>query len=496
MKKLSMFLLLLGIATICAKEKKAHLQGWYPTHPGQLKKMLNQLETLAGKNYTADLHGVKAIIVPHAGYRYSGSVAAAAFRQLKGTGIKRVILIAPSHAGSFEGMAVLDVDKYTLPTGSVQFDTKVIKQLLGKEIAILGATLKPRNPFYQEHSVEIELPLIQYYLPEAKVVPLLIGNSVSVKQARIIAKNLKSYIDNNTVVVISSDFTHYGPRFKYRPFKDFVRERITRLDDQVLQTIFRPSLQQFYKVLQTTKATVCGRLPIMILLALLEEKIITGVTPYLVAYATSADEDATIENSVSYVSVVFAQPQKPKATYFTQYEKNAMLKLTRAAIKNKFTKQYDQEKLYPIKTPALQRTNGAFITVYDPGKKLRGCIGSITTSKPLYETIYQRAQDAAFGDTRFAPLKKDELDKVTLKVSVLTDPVPVKSYQSIELGKHGIIIKKKRKSAVYLPEVAVEQKWDLPTTLSHLNAKAGLARDAWKKGAAFEVFESINFEEK
>jgi AmmeMemoRadiSam system protein B/AmmeMemoRadiSam system protein A len=495
MKNFKKLLLVLGFFSISAKERVAHLKGWYSTDSKELAEQLGQMDTVAGKRYKADVQGVKAIIVPHAGYRYSGSVAAAAFRLLNPSSIKRVIILAPSHRISFEGVAVIDSDKYRVPNGVIRLDTKVIKELLSKKIVKPAALIKPKNPFDVEHSIEIELPLIAHYLPDAKVIPLLIGGDLNINQAKIVAHNLKPYIDQNTVIVVSSDFTHHGSRFNYQPFKDSVPEQIKRLDDQVLQTVLHPSVSKFHAIIGKTKATVCGRFPIMILLALLENKIITQVAPYLVAYATSADGDKETKNSISYASVVFAKPKKTKTTYLTGYEKNALLKLARAAIENKFTKKYDQEKLFPIITPAFKQTNGAFITIYSPGKKLRGCIGSITTSEPLYKTIYRRAQDAAFNDHRFLPLKKSELDRVKLKVSVLTDPTAIEKYQSIELGKHGIILKKNEKMAVFLPEVPIEQKWNLETTLKHLSLKAGLSADAFKTGATFKVFESIDFHE-
>lgn len=144
-------------------------------------------------------------------------------------------------------------------------------------------------------------------------------------------------------------------------------------------------------------------------------------------------------------------------------------------------------------TPFLEQARGVFVTLYKHGQ-LRGCMGDIMGSKPLYALIPEVAIKSAFEDPRFAPLDCSELDDLTVSVSVLSSPRRIARYQDIEIGKHGVILQQGSKSAVFLPKVPVEQKWDLQMTLSHLARKAQLPSNAWKDPKTrFFVFESIDF---
>ena len=144
----------------------------------------------------------------------------------------------------------------------------------------------------------------------------------------------------------------------------------------------------------------------------------------------------------------------------------------------------------PALSDALMAPCGVFVTLTKHGN-LRGCVGFVEPEKPLYATVILAAQAAAVSDTRFAPVSPDELDDLSIEISVLTPPVPVSGPKEIELGKHGIILSKHGRRALFLPSVATSRGWDIETTLSHLALKAGLSPDDWREGARFEVFEAI-----
>ncbi len=493
---------ILWIASLCltscvgAKDtqKFFHLGGWYPTKKELLVKKMQELDEAAQSRYGADLTGVKALIVPHAGYRYSGSVAASAFRLLDPQKVKRIILLAPCHKIVFQGVAVLDgISDYFVPNGSVALDTKSIHKMISKKLVKRASTLKPHNPFDVEHSLEVELPFIKHYVPQAHIIPLLIGGGITPDDARAFAKGLSAFIDDHTVVVASSDFTHYGKSFEYVPFTTHVKERIRALDNEVMQPLFVPSVDRFFSTIKKTEATVCGRLPLMILLALLEKGTWKDLYPSLLAYATSSDHAKEIVNSVSYAAIAYV-PKKKDVTYLTGYEKESLLQLARDAVTNSFTKQLNQRLIYPLISPALQERRGAYVTL-NKADELRGCMGSIVSPYPLHKTIHDKALSAAFKDGRFEPVTKTELSGLIFKVSVLTDIVSVKNYEAISIGKHGIILDAADRSAVFLPSVAREHGWTLTQTLEELNLKASLEKDAWKHGQ-FRVFESIDFSEK
>ncbi len=148
----------------------------------------------------------------------------------------------------------------------------------------------------------------------------------------------------------------------------------------------------------------------------------------------------------------------------------------------------------PAEEPILTKKMGVFVTLHKKGD-LRGCVGFIEPVLPLQEAVIQSARNAAFHDSRFAPVSQQEMVDIEIEVSCLTEPRPVPSVKEIQLGRHGIVLEKGFARAVFLPCVAVEQGWDLTTTLDHLAMKAGLYPDEWRQGCRFEVFEAIVFRE-
>jgi MEMO1 family protein len=479
--------------------KKGHLPaGWYPRGRKALEAKLNELDVEVEKKYHTDIPGVRACIVPHAGLRYSGSVVASCFKLIDRTKVKRIILLAPSHHLPFAGIALPKYTSYKITNGVISVDTKSIAQLgLSKSFQAQKRLL--RDPHDLDHSLEIEFPLIARYFPLTPIVPLLVGY-LDKQQLVQAATELENIIDANTLVVASSDFTHYGPRFDYMPFekKDRQQDRIRQLDSVLMQPLFNLNSDTFLVTLKKKDATVCGKYPIALLLALLEKKVLKNLEPYLVSYATSQNKDAKDPtHSVSYTGIVFGAPDEGVLPLLTLYEKNELLRLARAAIENKLTPQKEPELSRPVLSPVLQEPYGAFITVYDKNHDLRGCIGSIVTQEPLYKTVEQRAVSAAFEDSRFRPLKKKELSDITLQLSVLSKPYPIKSYKDIKLGQHGIILRNGTRTAVFLPKVAVEQGWTLAQTLEQLSLKARLSKQAWKnKKTKYQVFESLDFGEQ
>jgi AmmeMemoRadiSam system protein A/AmmeMemoRadiSam system protein B len=507
----------------------AHLDSnWYPKDPEKLHATLAQLDTQAQQLLT-----VRAIIVPHAGYAYSGGVAAAVYRQLDPATIQNIIILAPSHQ-PFAGVALPDFDLYQIPTGALPINTGLVQALAQKTIPtptlLAGAPaanlVQPPAPkplftynntlFENEHSAEIQLPLIHYYLPNATITPLLIGdlssyNNSAEKSApayfsetaiRQVAQALAPHITDSTLLIISSDFTHYGPRFNYTPFKKYSKDqeqlRIKQLDGQAVLALEHQSLSEFSAYLARTHNTICGATPLAVLLALLEQGAIKNTEMRLVAYQTSASKSATPDpNSVSYVGAVYTTKTNTlqKTAQFSEHEKVELLKTARATLTNIFDKNIPEELLYPLQTTALNAQTGAFVTLYKNGK-LRGCIGRTSTQEPLYKTVIAMTRAAALEDSRFSPVTGSELADIKISISVLTKPTPIPSYKDIVLGKHGIILTQKSRSALFLPSVATDQGWDLPTTLSELSQKAGLPAKAWQDPKiSYQVFESIDFSE-
>ncbi|MCX5924699.1 MAG: AmmeMemoRadiSam system protein B [Candidatus Dependentiae bacterium] len=471
---------------------KSHVSdSWYPTQKDTLLSLLDSLDAQAKQRFSADISSknIRAIIVPHASYYFSGDVAAAAYRLLPSS-IRRVILLTPSHSSAFSGITLPTCTTYQLPIGSIPIDTQALTQLAKHPLFTYNNSV-----YLEEHSLEIQLPILYYYLPNATIVPLMVG-TLSVNQIYEIADTLSHLIDATTAVIVSSDFTHYGPRFKYEPFADNQQLRIKQLDSGAIQAIQKSSVHQYISYIERTGATICGRMPIAILMALLEKNLFGPIETHLLAYKTSSNQTNTAADSVSYTSLVFSTKKNISPTpkeLLTDYEKSELLTVARSALENIFTHKTPEQLLYPILTNANTTPCGAFVTLYKHGV-LRGCIGRTVSDEPLYKTIIAMTKAAAQEDSRFKPVTHDELTDITISISVLTQPKNVTSYHDISIGTHGIILKNGSHSAVFLPKVATEFKWDLPKTLSELSIKAGLPSDAWQnKDTLYSVFESIDF---
>lgn len=478
--------------------RKAHLKDWYPTERHALRKMLNECELQARTCYNADnLTGVRAVIVPHAGYQYSGAVAASAIRLFDAKIITNIIILAPSHR-YISGNAcayVTPENFYALPTGNVTLDTKTAQQLVAKKSTIVwGTTLRTSNPFNIEHSMEIELPLLHHYLPNVSVLPILINPHITSEQIRALAKSLAPYINETTVVVVSSDFIHYGNNYNFFPFKNDsdIFHNLRALTHQTLQPIFNQSLHAFKNVLEASQANVCGQAPMSVLLALLEQNAFgkQKLESHLVAYATSHDDTLPVDSCVTYVSLAFT----PATSHIvlTSYEQRSLQEFLHHVIKSKANGTIPQSIHQPIISDNLKKHAGTFVTLTDKKKNLRGCIGTIFPTQELWKVLQKNALQAAFKDTRFTPVTPQEVNDLTITCSLLSQPQKA-ILEELRVGD-GIIVTLNNHTALFLPEVGIEQGWNKEQLLSHLSLKAGLSADAWKdKAARFEKFSSYVF---
>jgi AmmeMemoRadiSam system protein B len=270
---------------------------WYPGDEASLARAVDDLLEGATDDPGSDSGRVVALIEPHAGYVYSGRVAGEGFRGVRGQEVGRVLLIGPSHYEAFTGGVVPEAEAYRTPLGDVALDVDALETL----------TRHPRikasnRPFGPEHSLESEIPFLQRALaPGWRLVPVLLGSGVSGALAQEIADAIRPLLDETTLVVVSSDFTHYGPRFGYVPFHDDVRARIRSLDMGAVERIRRRDVSGFESYLQETGATICGRDAIDVLLRLLP----SDVEGRLTAYDTSGSLTGEWDHSVSYASMTF-----------------------------------------------------------------------------------------------------------------------------------------------------------------------------------------------
>jgi AmmeMemoRadiSam system protein B/AmmeMemoRadiSam system protein A len=509
---------------------QAHLSdSWYPHDPAALHEEINSYLTTAHQDLlvTTDPNLVRALIVPHAGHFYSGLCAAAAYQTLreyvagqptKNLAITRVVILAPSHTTYFQGVALPDYTAYQTPLGMIDVDQKAVMQLAAHSYFSFNSQAHAR-----EHAVEIQLPFLQETIASFKIVPLIVGvlNDDSLASIR---SALRTLIDQQTLLVISSDFMHHGPQFNYAMFSNNIGSCIQYVDSSAIRAITTPSLNDFQDLLNRTGTTICGQNPIKIFLSLCEHQDVGSLSAHLACYYTSAQlqqawdgtqingtklfesaPDAVAAESVSYVGLVFGRPAPVRAeNVLTVYEKKALLRSARQVIANALAPadtQVEEHLLWPPLSPAMLRNTGAFVTLNTKDGNLRGCIGQIIPTGPLFKTVTEMAKAAALRDRRFSPVTASELDDLVIDITLLSPPHPVHSVDEIEIGRHGIILKKlnpdgsQRATSVFLPQVPGSFGWTREETLGHLSTKAGLAPDAWKEDCLFEVFEGFEIHE-
>ena len=274
--------------------KEPNVSGsFYPTNP---KLLSNSIENFLAEASPFDIDGdILVIISPHAGYEFSGRTAAYGFKALKDTRIKRVIILGPSHYTLFKGLATSGVNFYETPLGKVKVDRE-----LSDELYKLPLFQGPRDAELPEHSLEMQLPFLQVILEDFVIVPLVVSE-MSPKDYEEAAAVLKKYLDNGTVVVVSSDFTHFGGRFGYVPFRDNVKENLKELDGKAIDKIISKDLDGFIKYLDETGATICGARPIGVLIKMLPP----SSQGTLLNYYTSGDLLNDYSDTVSYASIIF-----------------------------------------------------------------------------------------------------------------------------------------------------------------------------------------------
>ena len=465
--------------------------GWYPADARALRR---QIGGFFEKAVVARKNNVIALILPHAGYRYSGQTAAFGLRAVAKQ-YKRIVVIGPSHRVNMPGvLSVPAATHYSTPLGEVPLDTQFMERL--KTNTMFRSI--PQAHGY-EHSVQIEVPLLQYTQPNFKLVPIVAGQCSPAQVSRA-ADTLLSLVDSDTLVVASSDFVHYGSNYGYTPFGENIPDQIEKLDMGAYEHIANLDSKGFLEYKQKTGATICGYIPVAILLAMVAE----STKAELMQYATSGELMGDFTNSVSYLSVAFTgkwqkahrTEEEEQTERLSDSDKTELLKLARQSLQF-----YLEEKKMPRPsdvgvevTSAMKRRGAAFVTL-KKHRMLRGCIGDILPRGPLYESVIRNAVNAGVNDHRFPPVTAGEYDQLVFEISALTVPKIIVSPEQIRIGTDGVILRKQGRSAVYLPQVAPEQGWDVDQMLSHLSTKAGLPADAWKQDAQFLVFQADVFGE-
>ncbi len=460
---------------------------FYPADKTVLSQTIDGLLERAPTHYIPNLKG---LVCPHAGYDFSGPTAASAYKTLAGRDVQTVIVLGPSHYAYFQGVSLPNADAYQTPLGTVPISEKA-QRLVGTSPFVLEPrclverppwwtqATKPAPPFGEdtpetwEHSVEVQVPFLQKTLPHFKILPVIFGETDPEQVARVLAGT----IDDKTVVVASSDLSHYHT---YDVAKD--------LDNRCIGAILKLDLDS----MKTQEA--CGKAPILTLMCLAREK---GWKAQLLDCRNSGDVTGDKDRVVGYAAIAFYAPAPEN---FAAPEKKFLLDLARTTLVHVATNGNLPEVSTKDVPPKLAETKACFVTLTENGE-LRGCIGHIFPQEPLYQAVVDNAQSAATRDWRFPPVQSDEVGKIKIEISVLTEPQPLR-FNSPEdlLGKlqpyeDGVVLKIGSRGATFLPQVW-EQIPDKVEFLNHLSEKAGCEPSAWKgRETSISIYHVEAFEE-
>ncbi|RKX57842.1 MAG: hypothetical protein DRP29_07725 [Thermodesulfobacteriota bacterium] len=424
---------------------------WYPGNKEELKSTVNKYYENSER---LNISSIKALIVPHAGYVYSGQVAANGFNQLN-KNYKKVFIIATNHAqGAYvNGISIPNATHYKTPLGEVKV-SEIAPELLKQELFVNVPQA------HTTHVIEIELPFLQQKLRDFEIIPLVTG-SLNLEQIKQAADALSKYIDEDSLIVISSDLSHY------HPYEDAVK-----LDTTCIKNIESMNFEE------STKCEACGIYAILILMDIAKRN---EWKAKIIDYKNSGDVTGDKSRVVGYSSIVF---YSEKEELLTKEEQKFLLNLARETVesyvKNKKKPKVDETKL----TPAMKKVQGCFVTL-NKNNDLRGCIGHILPQEELYKCIIDNAVNAAVNDHRFNPVTEDELNDIEIEISVLTVPQRLEFSSGDDLKNKlrpnidGIVLKSGFHQSTYLPQVW-EQIPNKESFLSNLCMKGGMAIDCWK----------------
>jgi AmmeMemoRadiSam system protein B/AmmeMemoRadiSam system protein A len=498
--------IILLFATACQANKASNSDIREPAvagkfYPESAAKLKLAVEKFMQDAAPAQVKKPVAIIVPHAGYIFSGQICADAFAQVRNQKYDVIVILGTNHTSpNLQSIALYPGDGFRTPLGTVTVEKSIISALL-KEAPT--DCILDKSAHESEHSVEVIVPFIQVVFPKAKIVPVIVGSQdiyICTRFGQALAKVLKN---KKALIVASSDLSHYPSYQDANIIDKETLNAIAGLDPAVFSATMQAHRDKNIPNLGTS---ACGESPI--LAAMAAAKSLGADRGVMISYANSGDS-AIGENSrvVGYGAVVLTADDKAKdvmtssgkpaaaalsADTLTTSDKKYLLAFARETISRIFSS--DTAPLARPSSAILRELRGAFVTLKKHGD-LRGCIGHMIGDEPLAKIVGTMAIQAAFNDRRFNPLTADELKDIEIEISVLTPMKQVAGYSDILVGRDGVFLTKDGRSAVFLPQVAREQGWSREQMLENLCHKAGLDSGCWKKGARFSTFQAIVFNE-
>lgn len=477
---LSFSILFRGFASAGSVKEPDVAGRFYPADRDELRRMIASFLDSATPGQVEG--PVIGILSPHAGYEFSGPTAAFAYKLIKGKRYKTVVVIASNHRYPLRGISVYPDGVFRTPLGDIPVD----KEFSGALIANVPGVVSNLRAFEQEHSLEVQLPFLQTVLEDWKLVPVMMGDA-SFEQCSMLSQQLAALIGkrDDVLLVASSDMYH-----------GYDYDEARAADKASLEIVSGMDAAAVYNGVRSGNVQMCGGLPLTVVIGTARR---LGHEKF---YLLSRTDSAAVTGNevkgvwtVGYASAVIDSPKGGDEMLLNKEQRKKMLETVRSVIETYL--KTGQKPDIKETDPVLTKTMGAFVTLHKKGE-LRGCIGNIVGTQPLYLTIRDMAIESSTGDPRFPKVTLDELKDIDIEISVLSPLEKVKSAEDIVLGKHGVLVRRGLNSGVFLPQVADETGWSRDEFLSYLCAhKAGLPSDAWKdKKTELFVFTAEVFSEK
>lgn len=476
------------------KERQPAVAGsFYPASEQQLRAMLGLFFPAETIKEPGD---PMVLVVPHAGYIFSGEVAAAAYKRLdRNKHFRHIFILAPAHRVPNPGAAIYTSGDFITPLGRVPVDP------LGAELAARNRKISTEAALHrQEHAIEVQLPFLQYWLKKPfSIVPILVG-SQSEAFATELANLLAPYYSEENLFIVSADFSHY-PGY----------DTALKADHLTAAAIAANNSGEFMKMKEENErryapelvTAICGWMPMLTLLKITEHD--DRLVFKKLMYRNSGDSPHGDKDKVVgyWALAAFREaegahlPGQEKAFSLQESDRVTLLELARSAIAAHLRGRPLPEIAPKKLTPALTTNGGAFVTLRKNGE-LRGCIGNFSSAQPLWLTVRDMALAAATNDSRFSPVTTAELPRISIEISLLSPLKRIASPSEFRLGRDGIYIRKGNRSGTYLPQVAEETGWTTEEFLEHCaHDKAGLPSGAWRdKDTELYTYQALVFSEE
>jgi AmmeMemoRadiSam system protein B/AmmeMemoRadiSam system protein A len=421
---------------------------FYPAEPSQLKAMIASM--VDDKAVKQDIIG---LVSPHAGYIYSGPITGAIISRIK---IKdTVIIMGPNHTGLGKQFSIMTQGAWRTPLGEVEIDSE-----LGEKLLAASNYLEEDQVAHQyEHSIEVQLPFLQYFKPDIKLVPIVLGHASGTTYREIgeaIARAIKE-VDKEAIIVSSSDMTHYESQ-----------ESARRKDYKAIEAILDLNEEELLRRVDELNITMCGYAPTISLISAAKE--LGATEAELISYQTSGDTTGDYTTVVGYAGIILKKL-------------SALVSLAKRTVES-YVKMGKIPEAGEF-TPEMKTRAGVFVSIHKLGA-LRGCIGTFEpTEKNVAEEVMVNAISSATRDPRFPAITPGELANLDYSVDVLTEPQPVESKDQLDPKKYGVIVESGWRRGLLLPDLEGIESVDYQIDICR--EKAGIMPDEPVKLYRFEV---------